>query len=493
MGVFFWIWSVLYRNGSMVSKTFFETVRAESSNTLPAYKIEEALSHLKSYGLVVDDHGLIALNQDTQYKIIFDGHPRRLKNGDWGTSIRLPAKIKNPAQGSIVISTTRTGVQHAPKYIVDVVKSYNKGNVTDHLCSVKHINKDNSQQNGATPPQKKPTEKDMKDFKESMNNKSFSKQEDASQQNDSKQQNDEQAPKPSNTQMKQLKKELQNEIEKTIQEEVEKRVKPMVIEVRSPNKDAVKIEGAHYLFSRLLNLVSAGFNVFMWGPPGTGKTTAALQVAKALSRKAEIDTLDPTTARSMIQGYMNPNGEPVHNVFTRCWENGSVYVADEVDLAPGHVQTLFNSALANGAAPLAWGNVERSEGFSFVATGNTAGRPTAAFPDRRPMSNAFADRLYFLHWPLDPSIECRAVGLPTPPLPQQSTETCEPKDWVTFVQLLREWASTNAPRLSITPRASLLGIQALAAGESPEDVADGLIFRGCDPDLRDKALRNVRW
>src|SRR5690606_2134258 len=116
------------------------------------------------------------------------------------------------------------------------------------------------------------------------------------------------------------------------------------------------------------------------------------------------------TARSMVQGYMTPTGDHVHNVFTRCWEQGAIYVADEVDLAPGHVQTLFNSALANGHAPLAWGNVQRASDFAFVATGNTAGRPTAAFPDRRPMSQAFADRLYFLYWPLDPSIETRAVG-----------------------------------------------------------------------------------
>lgn len=282
-----------------------------------------------------------------------------------------------------------------------------------------------------------------------------------------------------------------------IHEEVEKqvalRVKPQVVEVHQPDTPAVQIEGSHYLFPRLLRLVSAGFNVFMWGPPGTGKTTAAMQVAEALGRKAEIDTLDPTTARSMVQGYMTPNGDPVHNVFTRCWEGGAVYVADEVDLAPGHVQTLFNSALANGQAPLAWGNVERNANFAFVATGNTAGRPTAAFPDRRPMSSAFADRLYFMYWPLDPQIECRVVGIPCPPVAEEKFDQCDPVAWVKFVRGLREWAANNAPGLSITPRASLLGIKALAAGESPDAVADGLIFRGCDSDLRKKALRNVHW
>lgn len=287
---------------------------------------------------------------------------------------------------------------------------------------------------------------------------------------------------------------LNSLINQRVQSEVAKHVRPAVIEVKTPDENVQRVEGAHYLFPRLLRLVGAGFNVFMWGPPGTGKTTAALQVAKALNRSAEIDTLDPTTARSMVQGYMTPSGEPVHNVFTRCWEGGHVYVADEVDLAPGHVQTLFNSALANGSAPLAWGNKEKAEGFAFVATGNTSGRPTAAFPDRRPMSNAFMDRLYFLYWPLDPAIECRAVGLPTPPVKEEGEhKEVTPAAWVTFVRNLRDWASANAPTLTITPRASLLGVRALAAGESPAQVADGLIFRGCDDDLKRKALHNVTF
>ena len=269
--------------------------------------------------------------------------------------------------------------------------------------------------------------------------------------------------------------------------------KPQVIEVKRGKKTVAKVEGGHYLLPRLIKLVAAGFNVYLWGPAGTGKTTAARMAFKALGRESALDTLDPSTFRSMIQGYQTPKGAPVHTTFTRCWTEGHGYIADELDNGPGNVQTLFNSALANGHAPLAWGNVERPETFGFIGTGNTPGRPTRSFPDRRPMSQAFADRLYFFYFPLDEAIECRAAGLPVPVRPPRRRTTCTPQAWVTFVQRLRAWAEDNAPTMQVTPRASLDGMRALELGENPAEVADGLIFRGCDEELKRKALSAVRW
>lgn len=268
----------------------------------------------------------------------------------------------------------------------------------------------------------------------------------------------------------------------------------LVVE-RPAVESKVEIESPHPFVARVIRLMEAGLPVYLWGPAGGGKTTAGMQVAKALGRESEIDTLDPSTFRSMVQGYMTPNGDPVHTSFTRCWSTGKLYIADECDNAPGHVQTLYNSALANGHAPLAWGNAERGNGFGFIGTGNTPGRPTREFPDRKPMSAAFADRLYFVHWPLDEQGERMWSGVggkAKNQIPSTTGRQINGSAWVDFVQNLREWAKANAPTLMITPRASITGLKALACGESPEQVADGLIFRGADSELRSKALAAVR-
>jgi hypothetical protein len=271
---------------------------------------------------------------------------------------------------------------------------------------------------------------------------------------------------------------------------------PLRIEiVREQNQPPKVVEGAHYLLPRLIKLLGAGFNVYLWGPAGSGKSTACLQAGEALGLYHEIDTLDPTTTRSMIQGYIDAQGKPVYTAFSRCYTGegsesaeGGLYIAEEIDNGPAHVQSLKNSSLANGHAPFAWGLRKRSPKFVYACNGNTPGRPTRAFPDRRPMSAAFADRLYFMYWPIDSAIECRAAGLtPTPP-PERKEDTCSAETWASWVLKTRNYAAQHAPTLMVTPRATHAGIKALSIGETPSEIAEALVFRGADDEIKAKVL-----
>ena len=270
----------------------------------------------------------------------------------------------------------------------------------------------------------------------------------------------------------------------------EESTRTIQITLTRPDGTSATIPDAHYLMPRLLNLLGAGISVYLYGPAGTGKTTALLTASTALGHGGEIDTLDPSTPKSGVMGYRTPTGEPVETAFTRCYGRGGMYIADEADNAPAHVQTLFNSALANGHAPAAWGQIARSDAFAFGACGNTPFRPTPKYPDRKVGSAAFTDRLYYIFWPLDPNIERRATGRPAVKAPGRTGAVREitPAAWGRWVEEVRAWADKAAPTLQVTPRATIIGLKALAAGETPEEVAHGLVFRGADAAMVSKAL-----
>ena len=188
-----------------------------------------------------------------------------------------------------------------------------------------------------------------------------------------------------------------------------------IILTREDGTEVTVPEGEHYNFARLLRLYRAGIRaVYIWGPAGTGKTTAAMRVATALGLTWEMEGLNQSTPRSALFGYRSPDGTPVLTPFLRTFADpkGGLII-DELDGSPGSLQVNLNSALANGHVGTAWGPVDRGEGFGLWGTGNGPGRPTPAHPERKNMAGAFKDRLYFMHWPLDRNIERRAAAVPS--------------------------------------------------------------------------------
>lgn len=258
-----------------------------------------------------------------------------------------------------------------------------------------------------------------------------------------------------------------------------------------PGHKPVTIEGAHYLVPRVAALVKAGFHVYLYGGAGGGKTTAAMQIAEALGRRWEMDTLDPTTFKSMVQGFMDANGKMVQTPFLRSFAEGKdngIYIAEELDCAPAGVQNLFNTALANGHAPTARGTIPKGAKFAFLGTGNTPMRPTAEFPERKPGGAAFKDRLYFVYWPQDESIENRACGLPVENPPERVGTTPTFQEWVLWVKKIRAHVAGTPLAAHTGQRASLMGEKLIALGETAAEMADGLVFKGADPALKAKIL-----
>ena len=138
----------------------------------------------------------------------------------------------------------------------------------------------------------------------------------------------------------------------------------------------------HARFEQILQLAEARMNIFIYGPTGCGKSHICEQVAKALGLSFSFVSCTAGMSEGVLGGRLLPTGdggqfEYTISEFIKAYENGGVFLLDEIDAADPNVLLLINAALANGRVavpnrpekPYA----ERHEDFICVAAANTVG------------------------------------------------------------------------------------------------------------------------
>ena len=270
------------------------------------------------------------------------------------------------------------------------------------------------------------------------------------------------------------------DVDKRISDAVTKAIKTAMehlpvnrIEIVFPDLELKTIDGQHECFARLLKRVMRRKHVYLYGGPGSGKSTAGFKVADALGLRHGYISLTAQTGESRLMGYMDATGNYIKTEFFTCYTQGGVFVIDEADNASANLLTSLNGALANGHAAFPCGNMPRHADFVCIATGNTCGwGANPMFPERRPMDAAFRERFAFIEWGYDETFE-KSLALAFNP--NAST-------WIKWVQSTRKYAASTYPKLMVTPRASIEGAQMLLDGETYPVIADELIFKGFDKD-----------
>lgn len=139
----------------------------------------------------------------------------------------------------------------------------------------------------------------------------------------------------------------------------------------------------HPAFDEIVELVQAEENVMLVGPAGTGKSHLAEMVADALSRRFGSVSCSAGMSESHLVGRMVPYGEAgqfqfLGTEFLDCFENGGVFLLDEMDSADPNVLLVVNSALANGRISIPARHdkpvAKRHPDFALIAACNTFGR-----------------------------------------------------------------------------------------------------------------------
>lgn len=251
-------------------------------------------------------------------------------------------------------------------------------------------------------------------------------------------------------------------------------VVPTIVHLSTPAMPTLANLGIqHKHFPKLLKMCNARLrsghrlNVWLHGPAGTGKTTAAEKVAEALGLPFQYNGALSTGFQ--VMGYMDAHGKYVTTAFRKAWEHGGVYLFDEIDASMPDALLTLNGALANSLCSFPDGVVKRHPDCVVIAGANTTGSGgTVEYVGRYKQDAALVDRFVFLDWPLDEALE---------------DALCANKTWANKVRKSRAKAkSAGVKGHQITPRATLYGEALLAAGLDMSDVESSVLRKGLPND-----------
>lgn len=251
-------------------------------------------------------------------------------------------------------------------------------------------------------------------------------------------------------------------------------VAPLRVIIASPHREDVEIGTCHKQFPQLVKMLSAGVHVWLAGPAGTGKTTAAHQAATALGLPWYFN--GAIDSEHKLLGFTDAQGRIVSRPFREAYLTGGIYLFDEVDASMPSALLAFNAALANGHCDFPDGCHERHPDFRCIAAANTYGHgATHDYVGRGKQDAAFLDRFVSLDWQTDEALE-RSVSL------SAIADQALGAKWVDFVQSVRDRVRAAGIRVVISPRASIHGCKLLHAGLAWDEVSESCLRRGMAAD-----------
>ena len=179
------------------------------------------------------------------------------------------------------------------------------------------------------------------------------------------------------------------------------------ISINSVEIKALEGQILHDAFEDILTAVTDGDIPYLFGPAGTGKTTAAKQVAEALG--LPFYCVGALQSKYEMEGFRDATGAYQDTVLYKAMTNGGVFLFDEIDSTSAEVLIPFNSIMANGYYTFPNGEkVTAHKDFHIICAGNTCGRGAdEAYNGRFQLDASTLDRFGFIEMTYSRAIDLK--------------------------------------------------------------------------------------
>ena len=279
---------------------------------------------------------------------------------------------------------------------------------------------------------------------------------------------------------------LKEHLEKRIDEQVDGELAELREAVKSHRKLDITIGDEHHVLEgsthkqleTLITYAALRLPVLLVGMAGTGKTHAGEQVSEALKVPFYAMSVGAQTSKSDIIGYMDANGRYVKTFFRDAYENGGVFLMDEIDAGNANVLIQVNAALSNGLCAFPDAMVRKHEDFIFVASANTYGNGASRqYVGRNQLDAATLDRFAIIDWKIDDELE-RSLSVGT-----------YGDAWYKAVVASRKFVADKGIRAVISPRATQKGSRLLASGVHVSEVISAVLLGSVPEDKREDVTK----
>ena len=197
------------------------------------------------------------------------------------------------------------------------------------------------------------------------------------------------------------------DVEGTIRAEVAKVVSDIPtkkIELIDAKGISKKVDLAHKQLETLLKACTMGHNrpIMLTGEAGSFKTHSAEVVADLLDLDFYSMSVGEQSTKSDILGFIDANGNYRTTSFRKAFQEGGLYLLDEVDAGNPNVLLSINTAISNGFVDFPDAQVKVHKDFRLIATANTFGNgANAQYVGRNKLDLATANRFFKINWLTD--------------------------------------------------------------------------------------------